>query len=493
MSNKFYITTAIDYPNGSPHLGHAYEKTITDCYARWYRFLGKDVHFLTGTDENGQKLIETAKAENVETSTFVDANVEIFKKLCTDLNISNNDFIRTTEDRHHKTAAHFWTTLEKKGDVYAGKYSGNYCMGCESFYTELQAPDGICPEHHKELQLKEEEGFFFKLSNYHDWIVDYIKSNADFVVPRSAHKEILSRLNQEPLKDLAISRPSAGWGVSVPGNDQFVMYTWFDALINYVSALSEDQKALWPADVHVIGKDILFFHSVIWPCMLKAMGMELPKQIYVHGMVLAEDGKKMSKSLGNGVDPFDMLDKYPLDTFRYYLLKNISSMSDGSFSERELVDKHNTELGNDFGNLIMRVVKLSLKNLDPEIKSSNTEAPFNFPETFDRMKDFMNKREHHKAFLTLWESMNLLNQYVNDSAPWKLKDNPKKLTEVVYDCLYGIHCASVLLSPYLPDTANKALEPLGVKMGIFEDIKYGEVVYNLTTPEPLFPKIDAIK
>lgn len=313
---NFYITTAIDYPNGAPHMGHAYEKIVTDAYARWERFLGKKTHFLTGTDENGQKLIESAEKEGIETGAFVDAQVEKFRQLCQALNISHNDFIRTTEERHHRVAQDFWNKLEARGDIYAGSYSGQYCIHCEAFYTETQAPDKLCPDHKTPLKLKEEEGYFFKLSAYQDWILNTLKTNPQMVAPKRAYNEILSRLEGESLRDLAISRPSAGWGVPVPNQPGYVMYTWFDALINYYSALNEEQREFWPADVHVIGKDILWFHSVLWPCMLHGVGLPIPKQIYVHGMILAEDGRKMSKSLGNGVDPQEILSRYPLDSFQ---------------------------------------------------------------------------------------------------------------------------------------------------------------------------------
>lgn len=490
MTNRFYVTTAIDYPNGTPHMGHAYEKIVADAYARWNRLLKNETHYLTGTDENGQKLIESAQAAGKETAAFVDEQVLKFKELISKLEISNTDFIRTTEKRHADVCQNFWTRLQEKGQVYAGKYSGMYCMGCESFYTELQAPDGNCPEHHKPLQKKEEEGYFFKLSEYSDWIIDHLKANPTFVTPRGKYNEILSRLESEPLRDLAISRPNQGWGVEVPGDNNFVMYTWFDALINYYSALSPEQKEFWPADMHVIGKDILWFHAVIWPCMLKALDIPLPKKVYVHGMILAEDGKKMSKSLGNGVDPMDMIAKYPVDSFRYYLLRSISALSDGAFSEKDLIQKHNSELGNDFGNLIMRVVKLSLKAIDPKISGAGVTQELNFDETYSKMKELMEACEHNKALDVLWESVNSINQYVNDKEPWKLKEDPAALTPVIYNCLYGIHATSSLLSAFLPETSKNALVPLSVEVQSFEDIKFGEVEYNLLMPEPLFPKIE---
>lgn len=490
MANKFYITTAIDYPNGSPHMGHAYEKVVTDAYARWNRYQGIETHFLTGTDENGQKLVESAKKNGEDTQSYVDKQVAVFKKLCQNLNLSHNDFIRTTEERHANVAGDFWHKLETKGDIYFGSYSGKYCLACESFYTDLQAPDGICPEHKTNLDIKEEEGFFFKMSKYENFIRDFLRGNPGFVVPKNSYNEVLRRLEAEPLRDLAISRPNKdAWGIPVPGNEKFIMYTWFDALINYYSALNEEQRKFWPADVHVIGKDIIWFHCVIWPCMLHALDLPLPKQVYVHGMILAEDGRKMSKSLNNGVDPADMLAKYPVDTFRYYLLRAISAQSDGSFSEKELVDKHNNELGNDYGNLIMRVVKLSLKHLPPTIDGAGVSKQFDFGDLFERMQTAMNKREHNKALDALWEAVNKANQYVNDSEPWKLKTDPEALKPVIYNCLYAIHGLASLITPFLPSTGPATLASLGVNPMPLNDIKFGEVTYELTEPSALFPKI----
>ncbi|HRK03159.1 MAG TPA: methionine--tRNA ligase, partial [Oligoflexia bacterium] len=347
MSKKnFYITTAIDYPNGAPHMGHAYEKIITDAYARWARSSGLETYFLTGTDENGQKLAKSAEELNVPTRKFVDDNAEIFKKLCSELKISNDDFIRTTESRHSKVVGEFWRKLEKNGDVYFDRYSGLYCLACETFYTETQASDRLCPEHKTKLELLEEEGYFFKMSKYEKWIKEFLTGNPAFVAPSEARNEIVSRLNSEPLKDLSISRPNKGWGIPVPGNDKFVVYTWFDALINYYSAVvGTSHENYWPADLHVIGKDIGWFHTVIWPIMLHALGIPTPAQVYIHGMVLSEDGRKMSKSLGNGVDPFDVLKTYPLDSFRYFMLRSIPSGGNGRFSMKDLNQRHVSELG----------------------------------------------------------------------------------------------------------------------------------------------------
>ncbi len=494
MSKKFYITTAIDYPNGSPHMGHALEKIVSDAYARWYKFLGFQTYFLTGTDENGQKLIESAKAEGKDTQAYVDENSKKFKKLCLDLNVSNNDFIRTTEKRHHDVCVELWKKLENKGDIYFGVYSGQYCLACESFYTETQAPDNTCPAHGKPLTLKEEEGYFFKMSSYQEWIIDYIKTHSNFIVPHSSFNEMLSRIEGDKLRDLPISRPNEGWGIAVPGNSKFVMYTWFDALINYYSAIAHSEaEKFWPASMHVIGKDIAWFHTIIWPIMLHAAELPLPQQVYVHGMILAEDGKKMSKSLNNVVDPNELLAKYPLDSFRYYLLRAIPAHGDGRFSEKELIEKHNAELGNSYGNLIMRVLKLYLKDNDPQLKGDGVTQEVFFDDCFLKMKEHMEKREHNKALEALWEGVNGMNQYVNTKEPWKLKEDKVALRQVVYNCVFSIHAISTLLSAFLPETAAKALEPLGVELKGYEALIFGTTQYHLSEPSPLFPKIDLPK
>lgn len=494
--NTFYITTAIDYPNGKPHMGHAFEKIITDTYARWHRFLGDKTYFLTGTDENGQKLLEAAKDQNKDTKEFIDENVKVFEKLCADLNITHDDFIRTTEPRHQEVCKDLWKKLEEKGDLYFGQYSGNYCLSCENFYTELQAPDGICPHHGIPLELKEEDGYFFKMSQYQDWIIKYIEDNPSFIVPKSSYNEILSRLKMEPIRDVAFSRPNLGWGITVPGKeDDFVMYTWCDALVNYYSALKSKgiEDTYWPCDVHVIGKDIAWFHCVIWPCMLYAAGIDLPKQVYVHGMILAADGKKMSKSLGNVVDPNEILTKYPLDSFRYYLLRGIPAQGDGAFVEQELIDKHNNELGNDFGNLIMRVIKLSLKHLPAEVSGVSVKQDVHFDETFEKMKIYMTKKEHGKALEALWESVNKANQYVNDNEPWKLKNDHEKLAPIVYNCLYSIHAISILLKPFLPWASEQTLLSLNPTTSGWSELEFGKTSYALATPEALFPKLDNLE
>ncbi len=489
-SEKFSITTAIDYPNGNPHLGHAYEKIVTDSYARWHRLLGKSVFFLTGTDENGQNLVKSAETAALSTQAFVDQNVVHFKELSAKLNISYDDFIRTTETRHHQATSAIWKKLEAKGDIYFGEYEGLYCPNCEAYYTELQAPDGKCPNHYKPLDKVLEKGYFLKTGQYQAWIIEHIKSHANFVTPDLSKKEILSRLESEPMRDLSITRPSKGWGIPVPDRPDYVIYTWFDALINYYTA--SEPKGFWPNSMHVIGRDILWFHSVIWPIMLHAADLPLPEQVYVHGMVLAADGKKMSKSLGNGVDPMDVIAEVPVDSFRYYLLRAIPSGANGAFVMDDLLKRHQSELGNDFGNLLMRVVKLARKRIGDDILVIDPgKIDFKFEGMISEITEWMEKREHHRALERLWLEINRLNLYINDQAPWALKDDVpesrQKFLEVIYNGLYGIDTVSQILTAFMPDTGAKALGSLGMKPG---KLNLTPRAYTLSDPPVLFPRIE---
>lgn len=483
--SRFSITTAIDYPNGSPHLGHAYEKIVTDSYARFYRLLGHTVFFLTGTDENGQKLVKSAETAGMDTRKFVDQNVAQFKDLCARLNISYDEFIRTTEPRHHEATHEIWKKLEAKGDIYFSRYQGQYCLNCEAYYTELQAPDKKCPEHHTPLDTVEEEGYFLKTSQYQNWIISKIKSEPDFVVPELSKKEILSRLESEPMKDLSITRPNKGWGIPVPGKPEYVIYTWFDALINYYTA--SQPKGFWPNQTHVVGRDILWFHSVIWPIMMHAAGLPLPEQIYVHGMVLAADGKKMSKSLNNGVDPFEVIQKVPVDSFRYYILRAIPSNANGAFVVDDLYKRHQTELGNDYGNLLMRVVKLARKRIGDQIQPPSGPLAFQFDGFISEVQKSMQKREHHRALDRLWHEVNAVNGYINDQAPWAIKDDEARFQSVIYNGLYGIDIVSQVLGAFLPETGEKALASLGRKPGVLD---LSPKAYHLQDPPVLFPRLE---
>lgn len=515
MKQKFFITTAIDYPNGAPHLGHAYEKVVSDCYARWYRLMGNDVFFLTGTDENGQKLSKAAEQAGASsTQNYVDENVLKFRKLCADLKISNNDFIRTTESRHYQIVAWFWEKLKANGDIYLDRYSGHYCLACEAFYTETQSKNGKCPVHETDLQFMEENGYFFRLSKYQDWITEYIKNNPDFLFPSNIRSELLSRLDGDKLLDLSISRPNQGWGIPVPDDKDMVVYTWFDALINYYTGAvldvnSQDISAQknWPASMHVIGKDISWFHSVIWPSMLKSAGLEIPKQVYVHGMVLGSDGKRMSKTAGNGVSPEECLEQFHIDTLKYYLLKAIPSGQDGAFSTDDVIRAHNNELANEYGNLLMRVVKLSLRSLGSIVKPSDVQSPetqskesVNLSGAVDfkldfyaKVKEEMQEREHHRALNTIWSGVRQLNSYINQKEPWKMKDDPQGVHRVMYTALLNLNFITVLLTAFIPDSAESARKLLGAQMNTEESLNFVMKEFHLSDGTPLFPRIETKK
>ena len=378
-----------------------------------------------------------------------------------------------------------------KNQVYFDEYSGQYCYDCENFYTEIQAPNKHCPHHGVPLTEKRENGYFFKLSEHREWLIAYINQHPKFIVPRSAEKEILSRLEgEEGLRDLAISRPKEEeWGIAVPGNDAFVMYTWFDAVINYYSALDPKQREkFWPANCHVIGKDIVWFHTVIWPSILRACELPLPQTVYVHGMVLGADGQKMSKTLGNVVDPQDVIERYPIDSFRYYILRAISSSSDGRFSEKDLQERHNTELSNEFGNLIFRVVKFALKQGIETLSGQNVEQELCFKNMAEKFSQHVENYEHNRAIDCLWESVRKTNQYLNEKGPWRVKDKPEQLHSILYNCLHAIHVFCFYLAPVMPEKAKEAARYLGGELDHNPVGHFGQTIFQLQMPEVLFAK-----
>ena len=488
---RFYITTAIDYPNGMPHMGHAYEKIVTDFYARYYALKGGDVRFLTGTDENGQKLKTAAAATGMETKDYVDRYAGVFRDLCTKLGIAHDDFIRTTEERHRIVVHDIWRMLFAKGLIYMGEYTNYYCDACENFYSETDLEDGTkCPYHHRELPLKTEKGYFLKLGQLQEWLISFIEENPEFIVPKGPRREILSRLKKESIRDVSISRINEGWGIEVPDDEQYVIYTWFDALINYYSALGKDHGEYWPASCHVIGRDIIWFHCVIWPIILHSVDLEIPKQVYVHGMVLGEDGRKMSKSLGNGVAPADILAKYDLDTFRFYVLKYLPSQSDGRFSESELVDCHNGTLANDYGNLVMRVVKMTRKKIgDILYYEDSISCDFDFHALGAVLHESVLHFKHDKALTDLWAEVQKVNGYINERQPWKVQD-ASELKSVLFNCVYAIHVLSYFLHPAMPTVTREALSTIGAGLDIDPLKSLKGLSYTLQEPRILFKKID---
>ena len=474
MANKFYITTAIDYVNAKPHVGHAFEKTLADAISRWNFLKGKDVFFLTGVDENAQKNVQAAEKAGVPVKEFVDKNAKLFIELCDNLNINYTDFIRTTAKEHSVVVQKMVEDMIKKGDIYKGSYKGLYCVGCEAYYTEKDLVNGKCPEHEKEPELRQEQAYFFKLSKYQKQLEKIIPK---YVVPEFRAKEVLNRVKEE-LNDICISRKDAKWGIDFPKDKNFKIWVWIDALINYVSGLKDKEKKYWPAECHVIGKGINWFHSVIWPAMLLSAGYELPKTLLVHGY-LNIGGKKMSKSLGNVIDPIQLLEKYGTDAVRYSLLR-CSVFEDSDYSEEIVISRNNDELANKLGNLVARVSALAEKygiektpeTLLKKLKLKQIEKHF---ENF----------ETDKALGLIFAFVDECNSYIQDKKPWETHDK-----KVLYELANSIKYLAVLLWPFIPETSEKIAKQFGfeIQPGVLKDIEKIKVE-EIKKGEILFKKI----
>ncbi len=486
---KYYITTAIDYVNASPHIGHAYEKILSDVIARWKRINNVDTFFLTGTDENAQKNAQAAKEKKVKTKDFVEKNSKEFEELCKDLNLSHDDFIKTTEDRHVKVAQLVFKKIFDKGDIYKKKYSGLYCQGCEAFLTERDLVDKKCPEHRKEPKIIEEENYFFKLSKYEKEILKLV-SGKSFVIPEGWRKEIINRIKHDGLKDISVSRPNMDWGIDTPIDKEHKIYVWIDALSNYISALGypngKNFKKYWPADTHVVGKGINWFHSVIWPGLLISAGIELPKTILVHGY-LTFNGKKISKSLGNAINPTEIINKYGVDPTRYALIKDVPFNQDGDFSEESLKERNNNELANDLGNLLSRTLALCEKYFDGKLSKSKDDSLVK-ELNLDKISKYFDKFELHNALEEIWKFVRLSNKYVNDKEPWKNEENRDV---VLYNLLEALRVISILIGPFIPGTSEQLNKQLGVDLGNVKDIKFGTVKeYKIKKGGVLFNKLE---
>lgn len=510
-AKPFYITTPLYYVNAKPHIGHAYTNILCDTFARYRRFLGEEVFFLTGTDEHGTKIEKAAREQNKPPRQYVDDMVPEFKKLWTLLGIDYDYFIRTTDDSHKKIVQTILRDLEQKGDIYKADYKGWYCTPCESFWTRLQLIEGKCPDCHREVQELSEENYFFKLSKYQSWLIDYIQARPDFIRPEMRKNEILGFL-KEPLEDLCITRPRArlAWGIDYPTSQEHVVYVWFDALINYVSAAEfgvnpKKFQSLWPADVHMVGKDILRQHAVFWPIMLKACGIEMPKIVMAHGW-WTMSGAKVSKSRGNAVDPITLVNQYGSDAFRYFLLREVTIGFDGAFSEDLLAERYTTHLANDLGNLWFRLVAMLDKyfsgvipqNTDHFIQSKETLLMRTL-DLFEQVRAAMNQYDPREALTYIWQVITLCNQFVEEKKPWVLaKDSSRKeelavCLRILAECVAHI---AFLLRSFMPETSKKIIERFGLS---FERTIKSEADYRVSflkegTPvqrgDVLFPRLE---
>ncbi len=477
MSKKFYITTPIFYPSAKPHMGHAYTSIVADVFARIKMIDGYDVHFLTGTDEHGLKIQRAAEKANMNPLEFCDKISKTFKDLTKKLNLKNTDFIRTTEKRHFKSVQYLWDLLEKSGDIYLSKYSGWYSVSDEAFYNndEITSKDGdnFSIVSGSKVEWVEEESYFFKLSKWQNKLLDHYKENPDFILPKSRKNEVISFV-ESGLKDLSISRKSISWGINVPNNDKHVIYVWLDALTNYLSSLKYPDtknklyKDFWPADLHLIGKDILRFHAIYWPAFLLAAKIPLPKKIYGHGWILSGD-EKMSKSKGNILDPLEIIDNYGLDPLRYYLIKEVSFGSDGNISKDKLENCINSDLANNFGNLCQRVVSFNEKNfslsIPKKIKFQNDDLKIlnKFSENLDKIRTEIDKQNLNFYIQFIVNSLFDANKYFNDQEPWNKKDDEVRLNTIVYTSLEIIRKVSIMLYPIIPESSIKALKIFDIK------------------------------
>jgi methionyl-tRNA synthetase len=472
----FYITTPIYYPSGKPHIGTIYTNVICDSIARWHRLLNEDVFFTTGTDEHAQKVEKSAKEQNITPQEFLEQIIPHFKEAFQRYNISCDKFVRTTDEDHKKYCQKLLTLLYKKGEIYKGKYEGWYCIGCETYYTEKDLVEGNCPMHGTKVAWFEEDAYFFRMSKYQKRVEEYIKK-LDYIIPKYRQDFILGRM-KEGVKDICISRSNSDWGIQLPFDKKKTAWVWFDALPNYLSSTnSAKTKKYWPANLHVTAHDIMWHHSVVWLSMLLASKIKLPKKLLVHGFINGEGGVKMSKSLGNVVDPIDLLDKFPVDSVRYFLVREIPMGSDGIFSMKALEERHNNELVNDLGNLHARTMSMIEKFYNGKIQVSKKNELVR-KLNFKKINSYMNKYELNSALSEIWKFINECNKYISDNKPWELKDDKKRLDVIMYNLVESLRVISILIEPFMPDTSVKINQSLGIPKQYFKDLKFGLLKEN---------------
>ncbi len=510
----YYITTPIYYPSDKLHIGHTYTTVAADAAARFKRMQGYDVMFLTGTDEHGQKIQRKAEEKGVTPKQYVDEVVAGIKELWELMQISNDRFIRTTDKQHEEAVQKIFKKLYDQGDIYKSEYEGWYCTPCESFWTERQLADGKCPDCGREVELTKEESYFFKLSKYQDRLIKYIEEHPDFIQPQTRQNEMLNNFLRPGLGDLCVSRTSFNWGIPVTFDEKHVIYVWIDALSNYATAMGflsdddSDYRKYWPADVHLVGKEIVRFHTIIWPIMLMALGEPLPKQVFGHGWLILEGGK-MSKSKGNVVDPVVLVQKYGVDAIRYFLLREVPFGSDGVYSEEALVNRLNSDLANDLGNLLSRTITMIDKYFGGTVPApKNAGDPLDrslielAESTFSKVEELMDKLLFSNALTEIWKLVGRSNKYIDETMPWVLaKDEAKKekLATVLYNLAEALRITGVLISPFMPNTPVKIFEQLGItdealktweSVRSFGALKAGTVVRK---GEIIFPRVEFAK
>lgn len=511
-NKKFYITTPIYYPSDNLHIGHAYCSVMADTMARYKRIQGYDVMFLTGTDEHGQKIEEKAKAAGITPKQYVDHVVSGIKDLWKLMDISYDKFIRTTDDYHEKAVQKIFKQLYDQGDIYKGSYEGWYCTPCESFWTQTQLVDGKCPDCGREVRRTSEEAYFFRLSKYQDQLIKLFEEHPEFLEPASRRNEMLNNFIKPGLEDLCVSRTSFTWGVPVTFDPKHIVYVWVDALSNYITALgygsADDSlyQKYWPADIHLVGKEIVRFHTIIWPAMLMALNLPLPKKVLGHGWLILEGGK-MSKSKGNVVDPVVLCERYGVDAIRYFLLRDIPFGSDGTFSNEALITRINSDLANDLGNLVSRTVAMVNKYFGGTIPTERTAGEFDeglialATATKAKVEAYADEMQFSQALTELWALISRTNKYIDETAPWVLaKDeaNRGRLAAVMYNLCEAIRIISILVSPFLPHTAPKIQAQLGAPAAVLSWEQAGDwgllpAGFSVQKGEIIFPRIDIAK